>query len=119
MDSLSDNSDSATSFRDERGRKPMDIKRPVILLRHPKAELYPARAESDALTSMGYGFAPEVPIFRLGWSVDQINEYIYSLYPDVPLRTVGFKMGKCDRTKKNIFIETSRKCKGTERRTGQ
>jgi hypothetical protein len=33
----------------------MDIKRPVILLRHPKAELYPARAESDALTSMGYG----------------------------------------------------------------
>jgi chromobox protein 1 len=81
----------------------MDIKRPVILLRHPKAELYPARAESDALTSMGYGFAPEVPIFRLGWSVDQINEYIYSLYPDVPLRTVGFKMGKCDRTKK-IFL---------------
>ncbi|XP_063912528.1 uncharacterized protein LOC135129291 isoform X3 [Zophobas morio] len=96
MDSLSDNSDSAV----ERGRKAVDIKRPVLLLRYPKTELYPSRSESEALTSMGYGFAPDMPVFGLTWNIDQINEYIYSLYPDVPLRTVGFKMAKCDRTKK-------------------
>ncbi|RZC34360.1 uncharacterized protein BDFB_005717 [Asbolus verrucosus] len=92
-------------MEEERGRKAVDIKRPVILLRHPKSELYPSRAESETLTAMGYGFTPEIPVFGLNWTIDEINDYIYSLYPDVPLRTVGFKMGKCDRTKRIFTLK--------------
>ncbi|XP_044258654.1 uncharacterized protein LOC123007423 [Tribolium madens] len=102
MDCLSDTSDtSATSY--ERGRKAMDVKRPVLLIRYPKIEIFPSRTEIDQLTAMGYGFTQEPAVFGLNWNIDQINDYIYSLYPDVPLQTIGFKMGKCDRTKK-VFI---------------
>ncbi|EEZ98856.1 uncharacterized protein LOC661786 [Tribolium castaneum] len=102
MECLSDTSDtSATSF--ERGRKPVDVKRPVLLVRYPKIELFPSRSDIERLTAMGYGFTPEPAVFGLNWTIDQINEHIYSLYPDVPLQTIGFKMGKCDRTKK-VFI---------------
>lgn len=46
------------------------------------------------------GFAPDMPIFNINWNLEQINEYICALYPNIPLKSIGFKFAKCDRTKK-------------------
>lgn len=77
----------------------------VLLVRDPKVDVYPSQREIEILCSMGYGFTDKVPMFHPNWTINELNGYICSLYPDVPLKSVGFKMAKCDETGKVFALK--------------
>lgn len=44
------------------------------------------------------------PKFAINWDKEEIDQYIYSLYPEAPLELVGFRLAKLDRQNKIIPI---------------
>lgn len=83
----------------------MEFTRPVILVRYTKLHVYPTQEEIGILNSMGYGFADHVPVFCLNWTIDKINDYICSLYPNIPLKSIGFQMARCNTAKKVFMLK--------------
>ncbi|KAF5287101.1 hypothetical protein FQA39_LY16086 [Lamprigera yunnana] len=91
--------------RPRRGRRSYSFfKRKVLLLRLAYADCCPIKEECEMLTSWGLGYSVVEPKFLLDWNTEEMEDYICSLYPKVPLKLVGFKLAKMDRQKKLLYI---------------
>ncbi|KAF5275901.1 hypothetical protein FQR65_LT04140 [Abscondita terminalis] len=89
-----------------KGRRTCNIfKRRTLLLRRANVDYCPIKTELETLTSYGLGYSDSDPKFLMDWNIDELEDYICSLYPKVPLQLVGFKLGKMNRQKKIIIID--------------
>ncbi|KAK4883437.1 hypothetical protein RN001_006756 [Aquatica leii] len=90
----------------KRGRRSCGFfKRKTLLLRRANADYGPIKAECEMLTSCGLGYSDIEPKYLLDWNMDEMEDYIFSLYPKVPLQLVGFRLGRMDRQKKIFCID--------------
>ncbi|GLV33552.1 hypothetical protein CBL_21374, partial [Carabus blaptoides fortunei] len=80
-------------------------KKKIILLRSANADFCPSAAEIKYLTDCGLGYSLEAPAIELHWTFDELETYIFSVYPDAPLEVTGFNFAKLNRQRKIFKID--------------
>lgn len=92
--------------RPQRGRKPSGVfKMKTLLLRRANSDFLPIKTECELLTSCGLGYSNVEPRYQIAWKTEDIENYIYSLFPNIPLQLVGFRLAKTDRQKKLLGVQ--------------
>ncbi|CAH0562834.1 unnamed protein product [Brassicogethes aeneus] len=82
-------------------------KKKILLLRRSNADFGPSQFEIQHLTNSGLGISAESPLINRNWSLNELEQYIYSLYPNAPLQLTGFTYAKLNRQRKITKLSAS------------